>query len=185
MDNKQNTITVEQMTEILSERFPQVETIDYYGLELEIYKTVPLDVFCEIAEKVAEVCFDANTGAYKPELTDFALRMCVIDAYTNVALPDDVALSYVLLYHTDLYDWVRPHINNAQFEVLAEAITDRIVARNDANKTAFDNGVQAVLNQIDEIGAQLTEMFGSVTADDMKKLVKAIGKNGEIGRAHV
>ena len=171
-------ISVEKMDEIIEERFPDFSVVDYYGQELIIRRTVPYEIFSGIVQRAVEACFNSDTGEYLPENRDFAVRLCVIGAYTNVRMPENVEKQYRMLYGTDLYTRVIREIDDDQWDAMIDAISDGISVRNEANRVMFERGMQTVSDQIEQIGQNLQTIFNDVSTEDLRKFVDAIGANG-------
>lgn len=65
----------------------------------------------DVVNMVRDVCagvFDKRTGEYHPELKDYYLRVAVIKAYTDIALPPDDS-SWRLVYGTPIFAMVTGH----------------------------------------------------------------------------
>ena len=178
MDDKVKLISIEKMDEAMEERFPTYETVDYYGNNLVIEKLIPFTTFDEIVSRVSDICFNSETGEYLPQNKDFAIRLCVINAYTNVNIPENVEHQYRILYGTDIVDTVLKYINRDQYIAMVDAINETIRARNNANYIAFKHDVQQVVDQVVMLGDRFAEMFGDVTPDDIKGFLDAIGEDG-------
>ena len=176
--NEEKMISVEKMDEIIEERFPGFSVVNYYGQELIVKHTVPFDIFSGIVQHVIDACFGGDTGEYIPANLDFAIRLCIMGAYTNVRMPQNIEKQYRMLYGTDLYNAVIREIDDDQWEAMFEAIHDGIDVRNDTNRVMFERGMQAVSDQIGQIGQNLQSLFSGVSSDDLQKLVGAIGENG-------
>ena len=178
MAENSKMISISKLDEILDERFNNEEVVDYYGNDLVITKTISFAVFNEIVQQVSNICFDPDTGEYTPQKLDFAVRLCVIEAHTNVRLPDDTEHQYRILYGTDLFRTVYEYINHDQYAVMLDAITDAVHERNNANKAMFERDMNTVLEQVNQIGSRLQDMFENIGPDDIQNLVRAIGDNG-------
>ena len=66
-------ISVNAMDEIMK-RFDTVETIEWNGLQVVIKKNLSLEEMMTFANSVVKSCFDQASGAYMPEVKDFAIR---------------------------------------------------------------------------------------------------------------
>lgn len=177
MDEKK-MISAEQMDEIIEERFPGYGVVDYYGQELIVSRLVPFEVFSGIVRKVIDACFSEGTGEYLPENKEFALRMCVVEMYTNVRMPKDVEKLYGILYGTDLYEKVLGEISGYQYEAMIDAIDAGIEARNNANRRLFEHELQEAMEQFAQIGQSVQELFSSISPESVRKMVDAIGEHG-------
>lgn len=171
-------ISIEKMDEIMNDYFPAAETVDFHGEELTIQKRIPFALVCEMVKKVADACFDEN-GEFSPEVRDFALRLCCVEAYTNVRLPEDnVEHQYEIVGRSDLWYVMMREIDSDQMDEINNAIQDRIDARLDANRAAFEHDVNKMLDAVNEIGKQVSDLFNNVSTEDIQKLVSALGENG-------
>lgn len=171
-------ISVEKMDEIMNDYFPAQSVIDYYGQELVVNRVVSFDTVCQITQKIASACFQHETGEYMPEVMDFAIRMAVIEAYTNISLPKDSDHLYALLYRTDLWERVRDEISEDQLDQILNSIYSRVKVKNDINRTAFENAVQQAITAFGEISMQLSGLFEGFTPEDAQKLIDAITAGG-------
>lgn len=171
-------ISIEKMDEIMNDYFPAAETVDFHGEELTIQKRIPFALVCEMVKKVADACFDEN-GEFSPEVRDFALRLCCVEAYTNVRLPEDnVEHQYEIVGRSDLWYVMMREIDQDQMNEINNAIQDRIDARLDANRAAFEHEVNKMLDAVNEIGKQVSDLFNNVSTEDIQKLVGALGEHG-------
>ena len=176
-NNEKKMISIGAMDEIMEERFPNTETIDYYGHELVVQKVIPFRLLSGIVRSVINTCFSED-GVYAPEKMEFALRICVIGAYTNVRLPDDAEHQYSILYRTDLWDTVMRFISAGQYRQIVNSISDEISVRNEANYAAFNRDVQKLVDEINSLGERFSDMFSSVTQDDIKGFMSAVSDGG-------
>lgn len=173
-----NMISIEKMDEIMNDYFPTFEVVDFHGEELTVQKRIPFALVCEMVKKVADACFDEN-GEFSPEIRDFALRLCCVEAYTNVRLPEDnVEHQYEIVGRSDLWSIMLRVIDSDQMDEICNAIQDRIDARLDANRAAFEREINKLTQALDEMGKQVTELFGSVSPEDLQALLGAIGEHG-------
>ena len=113
-----------------------------------------------------------------PEVFDMLLRAGTIGEYSNVRLPKEVGHMGRILYGSDLYETVWRHISREQHDAVTDAVWERINARNNMNKVLFENEIQRAVDGIQSLGEQLAQLFGEVSADDIKALVSAIGEGG-------
>ena len=175
---EQKMISIEKMDEIMNDYFPAQEVIDFHGQELVVQKLIPLVTMFKMVQDLADACFDPETGEYLPEVFETAKRIAVVNAYTNVRLPEKAEHQYQLLHRTDLWEKVYAAINIDQMLEIEDAVAMRIRVRRDANRVEFEHTIQQVMNYVTEIGEQMNSVFGDVSKEDMKKLIGAIGMDG-------
>ena len=174
---EEKMISVEKMDEILKDYFTESETVDFHGLELQIRKLIAPADFFELVRKIASGCFRED-GEYMPEVSDLLLRAGVVGAYSNVRMPQNAEHMNRFLYGTDLYETVLANISSDQFDALCDAVWERVNARNNMNKALFENEIQKAVAGIQSLGDQMAQLFGEVSADDIKALFGAIGEGG-------
>ena len=175
---EQKMISIEKVDEIIKEHFPAECTKDWHGQELVIRRYIPYDTEIEIVRKVADACFHPETGEYMPEVKEFALKVCMIEAFTNVRLPQNVEHQCAILYGTDLWNEIAYAIEDGQYYDIRDAVDDRIRARNNANRVMFENEIQRGIDAMQRLGDHVSELFEGVTPEDVSALISAIGQGG-------
>lgn len=171
-------ISFEKIEEIMNDYFPVTDIVEWHGVEIEVLNTIPFSMASEIVVRTANACFTED-GEYVPEIMDVALRLYVINAYTNLELPEDnPEWQNQLMYGTDLWDKVTAVISDDQLDMMMLSINRRIKARLDTNKAAFEHGVRQVLDGMAQLADQMNGLFDGVSNDDLKNMITAIGENG-------
>ena len=171
-------ISIEKMDEIMNDYFPAEETVDFHGEELTVQKRIPFALVCEMVKKVADSCFNED-GEYSPEVRDFAMKLCCVEAFTNVRLPENnVEHQYEIVGRSDLWYVMTHMIDQDQMDEINNAIQDRIDARLDANRAAFEHDVNKMLDAVNDVGKQVSDLFNNVSTEDIQKLVGALGEHG-------
>lgn len=175
MDKK---ISYETIKEIMNERCPQVEILEWYGTEITVQKIVSFKKMSEIVLRVAAVCFNRDDGSYMPEVMNTALRLCIFEAYTNIELPDDIDEQNFLIFGSGLWDLVTALIDADQLGTIELAINRRVKARLDTNRAEFERAVNNVMTSLTELGKQLNGLFGNITEEKFNALIDAISTGG-------
>lgn len=175
-------ISVNAMDEIMK-RFAETETIDWNGLQVVIKKNLSLEEMMTFANSVVKSCFDQASGAYMPEVKDFAIRANVLDMYTNFTLPKDLGKQYDMVVQSGAVEMVLNYINYAQFNELVKAIDSKLQNTADANIQAFITKLDNVTTAFSDMQTEMEKMFSGVDTEDIGKLVGAIanGDNTEEG----
>lgn len=175
-------ISVNAMDEIMK-RFDTVETIEWNGLQVVIKKNLSLEEMMTFANSVVKSCFDQASGAYMPEVKDFAIRANVLDMYTNFTLPKDLSKQYDMVIWSGAVEMVLNYINYAQFNELVKAIDSKLQNTADANIQAFITKLDNVTTAFSDMQTEMEKMFSGVDTEDIGKLVGAIanGNNTEEG----
>lgn len=175
-------ISVNAMDEIMK-RFDAVETIEWNGLQVVIKRNLSLEEMMAFANSVVKSCFDQASGAYMPEVKDFAIRANVLDMYTNFTLPKDLSKQYDMVIRSGAVEMVLNYINYAQFNELVKAIDSKLQNTADANIQAFITKLDNVTTAFSDMQTEMEKMFSGVDTEDIGKLVGAIanGNNTEEG----
>lgn len=175
-------ISVNAMDEIMK-RFETVETVEWNGLQVIIKKNLSLEEMMTFANSVVKSCFDQASGAYMPEVKDFAIRANVLDMYTNFTLPKDLEKQYDMVIRSGAVEMVLNHINYMQFNELVKAIDSKLQNTADANIQAFITKLDNVTTAFSDMQTEMEKMFSGVDSEDIGKLVGAIvnGDNTEEG----
>lgn len=98
------------------------KTIRWNGINIDIKNMLTLIDTIRFVDDVMYACSKGDDGPFVPEMIDFAFRLHIVLAYSNVELPKDLEDQHYILYSTDLYDCICDNINHAQFESLKKTI---------------------------------------------------------------
>lgn len=175
-------ISVNAMDEIMK-RYATTETVEWNGLQVVIKKNLSLEEMMTFANSVVKSCFDQSSGAYIPEVKDFAIRANVLDMYTNFTLPKDLGKQYDMVVQSGAVEMVLNYINCVQFNELVKAIDSKLQNTADANIQAFITKLDNVTTAFSDMQTEMEKMFSGVDTEDIGKLVGAIanGDNTEEG----
>ena len=129
-------------------------------------------------DSVVKSCFDQATGAYMPEIKDFAIRSNVMERYANFTLPSKIERQYDVVMRSGAFEMVLNHLNAAQFNELIRAIDDKL-------KNAADVNIQTVFRQFDEVvdsfnnlQEKIGTLFSDIDSSDIENLMGAISDGG-------
>lgn len=175
-------ISINTMDEIMK-RYENTETVEWNGLQVVIKKNLSLEEMLTFVNSVVKSCFDQTSGAYMPEVKDFAIRANVLDMYTNFTLPKNLGKQYDMVVQSGVVEMVLDHINQVQFNELLKAIGSKLQNTADANIQAFISKLDNVTTAFSDMQTKVEKMFSGVDAEDISKLVSAIasGDNTEEG----
>lgn len=176
MAKSEKKVSISAVDSIISERFVNITTEQWYDVEVKMRKSLPFTEMLAFVDDVVQSCFQKN-GAFVPEVLDFAVKSNVISKYTNVSMPDNLEHRYAILYNTDLVDFVFQHINMQQLQEMVTAINRKLSYMCDTNTTSVQNRLNDLLSAFEQMQEQTESLFGGVTADDMTRLVGAIGNS--------
>lgn len=171
-------ISVNTIDEIMK-RFAETETIDWNGLQVVIKKNLSLEDMMAFANSVTKSCFDQASGAYMPEIKDFAIRANVVDFYTNFTLPKDLTKQYDMVIRSGIVETVLNYVNFAQFSELTKAIDAKLQNTADANIQAFIQKLDKVTAAFTHMQEQMETMFSGVNNEDVSKFISTVANGGD------
>lgn len=164
---------------------PEYYYVQYKGVSITIKGGFTLEDALMIAGDVADSCF-LEGGEYIPELKRFFLRRELIDAVTNIELPDDLSECYELIMNTSLGAWVDEtffeylQVYADQMPFLLEAIQDKIDYMADSGLALLHSRMDALIYAIESLSEQSESMFAGVSPDDVRKLASSVDSFGNI-----
>lgn len=170
-------ISVNAMDEILNE-YDATESIEWKGLDVVITKNLSLEDMLAFADSVVKSCFDQSTGAYMPEVKDFAIRINVMERYANFTMPSKAERQYDVVMRSGAYEMILDHINMAQFYELMHAIDAKLQNAADANVQMVFRQFNAVVTSFESLQEKVGSLFAGVDAADIGKLMNAMSEHG-------
>lgn len=170
-------ISVNAMDEIVK-AYNNTEVVEWNGLEVVITKNLSLQDMLAFADSVVKSCFDQSTGAYMPEVKDFAIRSNVMERYANFSLPNKVENQYDVVMRSGAYEMILHHINTVQFAELIDAIDSKIKNAADANVQMVFKQFNDVVTSFEGLQDKVGSLFAGVDANDISKLMGAISEHG-------
>lgn len=170
-------ISVNAMDEILNE-YETTESIEWKGLDVAITKNLSLEDMLAFADSVVKSCFDQSTGAYMPEVKDFAIRINVMERYANFTMPSKAERQYDVVMRSGAYEMILEHINMAQFYELMHAIDAKLQNAADANVQMVFRQFNDVVTSFESLQEKVGSLFAGVDAADIGKLINAMSEHG-------
>lgn len=178
--NNETKITMADAKRILEGNLAPRKMI-WEGLEILVKPVIGLADMQKFVQESINSCFSKG-GEFMPGAEDFAIRVNLIEKYTSAVLPSDIKVQYSLLYGTNLFEMVLEAIDSDQFSIIRKAIEKGIHFRASANIEAMAqklNEIYAMVISIaEDFESKFGEIFGSVSAEDMKLIMKGISDRG-------
>lgn len=172
---KTNTkVSVNALERVVKSTFTPTTQVEWNGIALEVKKVLSLNEMLEFVSNVVESCFSSDTGAYLPEVKDFAMRCAVLEYYGNFSLPENTEYKYELVYGSDAVMFVMQHVDGYQFNEMMSAIDKKIEHRAQSNIEALTKQMNDVINGLSEIEKSVSEIFGGVDNATITKIAEAI-----------
>lgn len=182
--NKSKRISVTAMDEIFK-RYQETETVQWNGLDVVIKKNLSMTDMLNFVDSVVNSCFDTQTGEYRPEAKDFAMRANILTRYANFALPErNVEHQYEIAVLSGAADMVLEYVNATQFYEMRCAIDAKIEHKASANIQVLNKKFDDVVTEFENLQNKMSAMFTGVTPDDLKKLAETLA-NGNFSEEKI
>lgn len=170
-------ISVNAIDEIMKQ-YEATIPVNWNGLDVVITKSLPLEDMLAFASSVVKSCFDQSTGAYMPEVKDFAIRSNVMERYANFTMPSKVEHQYEVVMRSGAYEMILNYIDVAQFSELMRAIDAKLQNAADANVQMVFRQFNDVVTSFEGLQEKVGAIFAGVDPTDISKLMGAISENG-------
>ena len=125
-----------------------------------------------------EVSIKRRLGLYETML-DFAIRCSVLEMYANFTLPENVERKYDFVYGCDAYEFVLNEIDEEQFDIIMDAIDEKIEHIANAQADAVMQKANEMIASLEQLESQLSTVFAGIGAEDMAGIVNAL-KSGTL-----
>ena len=179
MSEEIKRITVEDFNNAINDVYMPVTETEWNGLTLYVKKNISFKETLDFVKYVTELCFAEDTHEYLPEARDLAIKIFLIQHYTNIDLPDSLEERNKFIYETDIVQTVLNFVNPYQFNEIIRAIDLKIDYMADANIEAINNKMDELYKSFEELSNSLETVFGGINEDSMVDLVNAI-KDGRL-----
>jgi len=174
MADKIKRISVNALERVVKDMDEGIITKNWHSIEVSIKRRLGLYDMMTFVDSVVKTCFTGDDNKYTPEVLDFAIRCAVLESYANFTLPENVETRYDFVYGCDAYEFVAAAIDPDQFDLILDAIDEKIehIARAQADAVIQKaNEMVASLEQLEE---QLSTVFAGVGEEDMAGIIKAL-----------
>ncbi|MBR1525582.1 MAG: hypothetical protein IJ640_02865 [Prevotella sp.] len=174
MADKVKNISINAMERVVKESGDTVITKEWHGSELVIQRRLGLLDMMSFVDGVVKTCFTGDEHKYTPEVRDFAIRCSILEMYANFTLPQNVEKRYEFVYGCDAVDNVVQEIDATQFDLILQAIDEKIQFVADAHIEAINQQMNELYASFAELENHLSAVFEGVDADGMANIVKAL-----------
>jgi len=148
-----------------------VTPIDICGKDILVQSGLGLTETIGFVDSVASTVVDEETGAYRPELFDFAFGAMLLMYYTNIALPADSGEQFDLVCRTDLCFEVKKHIDIEQLDSLRAAAERKIAHLLRCVESTLTSQMAELLASFEQLQESTRDVFSSVGGADLKAMV--------------
>ena len=177
MAKKIKKVSVNALERVVNEQCTQDTVVNWFDIEVNIVNTLSLKDMLSFVNDIVNACF-LDDGTYIPEIMDFAIKSGILTRYANFTLPNNTEKQYWLIYNSNVVDMVKEHINLDQLQEIIDSATLKIEHMCDMDFVATKAKLEELYNAFANIGTQFGDIFDNISADDIQKVVEAIGTNG-------
>ena len=167
---KAKKISVNAFEKVVKEKFNNVTTEEWCGLEISITHTISLQDMMSFVAEVSDNCF-LEDGRYVPEAMQPLLDCGVVEHYTNISLPSNLAARYELVMKSGILDFILPRINSNQYNDIVVAVRDKIDYACDSKTAEFNHAMSKMAESINELHEASKKLFDGVSHEDIQKIV--------------
>ena len=177
-----NKISTEALEQVLKDTYTPVSTIEWNGLELMVRRTITLAETMEFVKFVTDICFADETNEYIPEVRDYAIKLFILEHYTNLDLPEETEKKYAIIYQTDIMPTVLNMLDGQQFNDIIRAIDTKLDYMAESNIEAITKHMNEAMTLIENFGKQFSELFGDVDQESMTKIIDSLANGLDEGK---
>lgn len=149
-----------------------------------VVRYIPVENAFDIVRNALELSYVGEEGEeqYSVITKDYAIRYLIIDAYTDIDLPDTMEAALPILYDTDIFESVM-HIAYEQADVIIDEINRYVTEINDQRRDHEKNTVIHNLLRMSDVvrlGIEsLSGMFDQFTDTDTDQIIEALQQVAE------
>ena len=153
--------------------FENTKTINWNGIQLNVKRYISLAEMLEFVDYVTKMCFGDN-NEYRPELKDMAIKICTLEKFAGVVLPEDVSKTYDIIYGTDIVRVVYDAIDPEQIAEIVHAIDVKVANTARANIERVNAELDKINKRFEDIQASIEKVFSNVSPEDITAMLKSI-----------
>lgn len=150
---------------------------EYEGIPIEFRTSLTLHDVLQICNDVVQGCF-LDDDTYIPEIRIFLLKRSLVNALTNIELPEDASECYEFLMNSEIVDWLDDklfELHGSAIEQLTEAIDRKLNYMADLGLAAIRSKMNQLIFTIDNFATESSKLFGDISTEDRDKLIASIG----------
>lgn len=150
-------------------------TVCYNGIDISVKQRLSLLEMMRFVSYVVQGCFVTENSIYTPEVKDFYIGSNIIEAYTNIELPDDAAYRYEFITKNHkLIEMIINAIDKYQFNAILSSIDEKIDYVNSYQASELSKEINQLYSVINSIGDQFANLFDGVKDNEIKDFMNAI-----------
>ena len=173
-------VAQETLNRIAESNYIPTEKVRWYDIDITVRKSLTISQMLEFVKSVVEVCFNADTGAYRPEVKAFAIRCAILEYYAGFELPVSVVERYDLVYHLgyEVLKKVTDCVDQMQLRAMLEAIDEKIEHQAMSNIEAVTVQMNTLIAGLSNLEDRVAGLFRGVDQDTVAQIAKAFAGGG-------
>ena len=166
MGKKKGKLLMNEAEVLYKER--TIQSFDHNGVEITYKPYLEFKERGQFIDKVVNFCVSDTT--FFPELFDYAVRLTVIEMYSNITVPRGIKDANNLAYGSGLYESLLGRIHPLEINGLISAANEEI------HIITRPNPFKPLIDRIDTLLTQFEEELGDVELDRLFKMIEIVSE---------
>lgn len=146
----------------------------FSGKTMKVKTSLGMEDAMGFVASIVSDCVDYDDAAYMPEVLDFAIRLHAVQYYTDLDIPDDLAVMYALLYETHLFDDVYENIHQHQFRKLVSSAQERIAHEREMMVSTASDQVRKLVSLFEQFASGSKELVDLVNGEEFNEFMNIL-----------
>ena len=179
MAKKVNKVSITSENNIIKEHFDEDIVIDWYGVSVEIKKTIPLNKALEFTDDIVQNCYiEGDVYDYRPEIVDFVVRCDILQMYANFTMPKNTSDMYDFVYKTDAVETVVQYINGEQLDSIVNSALRKIDFLKEKHIAEIELEIQKMASDLGQVMTLVSDWLANISKEDIDKVTNFITDGG-------
>lgn len=179
MAKKTNKVSITAANNVIKEHFNEDIVVDWYGVSVEIKKTISLNKALEFTNDIVQNCYiEGDVYDYRPEIVDFVVRCNILQMYANFTMPKDTNDMYDFVYKTDAVETVVQYINGEQLESIVNSALRKIDFLKEKHIAEIELEIQKMASDLGQVMTLVSDWLGNISQEDATKITNFITDGG-------
>lgn len=168
-------ISISELDNVIKEMENET-VVEWNGLELKIRHTISIQEMFDLVNEVVDLVIDDDYG-YAPEFELFAFKSGVVEKYTNIRLPDNLAHRAEIIYKTGIMEFISEYINAEQFADIVHGIKQKIDFMLNSRISMVSKKLDEVMDTAEAMSQQMETIFSEISPKELVDFTRAAMDN--------
>lgn len=183
MDKKTKNVSISQIDKVMKETYKDIVLVEWCDIDLEVKKSLAFDDMLQFVHDVVKTCTEQEHGGYMPELKEFAIRMNIVEMYSNVRLPSNLNHKYHILTNSGIVETILDHINTEQFNCMREAIDSKLEAVVATNVNAVQKQLSDITVAFEQMQRNMENAMSGLDMSVLERFVESTSDDSVVNNA--